>query len=393
MSVGVERVVRRPEAGLARRLYVYAFLEDFVLLYPVYAVLFAGAGLSAAQISSLFVIWSVTAVVFEVPSGVWADVVSRRRLLMVAPVLCGAGFGLWTVVPAYWAFAVGFVLWGLGSALRSGTMQALVFEELARVGASGSYAGLMGRSEAVAALAVMVASVVAAPVLGVAGFGGVGAASVGVCVLGVVAGWSMPETRGPRGEGEVEPSLGAVVREGWGQVRGSAAVRGALVLSVVVTGAAAMDEYVPLLVVSMGVAGAGVPLLVGLVTAGDTVGGWLAGRGVRWFGPVVLVSGLCLAAGSVGGSAWGLVLVAVAFGGLRWAMTAADARLQERIGDGARATVTSLAGLGSEVVAVLVFAGYGVGSLWAGPGVLFVVASVPFVVVALVVWRGGGSTT
>ncbi|NHW87161.1 MFS transporter, partial [Escherichia coli] len=41
---------------LAGTLYVYAFLTDLVLLYPVYALLFADTGLSVGQISSLFVI-------------------------------------------------------------------------------------------------------------------------------------------------------------------------------------------------------------------------------------------------------------------------------------------------------------------------------------------------
>jgi MFS family permease len=71
------------------------------MLYPVYAVLFAQTGLSAAEISSLFAIWSVTGFVLEVPSGLWADVYSRRRLLTLAPLLSAAGFALWTFLPCY----------------------------------------------------------------------------------------------------------------------------------------------------------------------------------------------------------------------------------------------------------------------------------------------------
>ncbi|TMR26983.1 MFS transporter, partial [Actinomadura geliboluensis] len=146
-------------------MYAYAFLEDFVLLYPVYAVLFADAGLSPAEISSLFALWSATAFFLELPSGLWADVFSRRLLLVVAPLLPGTGFVLWAFFPSFPVFAVGFVLWGVGSALRSGTMQALVYEELERVGAAGAYARVIGRSEAVSLLAVVAASAVASPVL------------------------------------------------------------------------------------------------------------------------------------------------------------------------------------------------------------------------------------
>ncbi|WP_412520994.1 MFS transporter [Actinomadura madurae] len=368
-------------------MYVYAFLEDFVVLYPVYAVLFAETGLSPAAISSLFVIWSVTTFSLELPSGVWADVFSRRLLLVVSPLLAGAGFGLWVLFPSYAAFAVGFVLWGAGSALRSGTMQALVYERLERVGAAGAYARLMGRSEAVSLLAVVAASAVASPVLAAGGYRALGLASVAVCAVCAVAGWFLPESRGG-GEDEPEPSLGSVVRQGWAQVRGEPAVRWALLLVVAVEGVTALDEYVPLLVRSTGVAAASVPLLVLVVTVGDAVGGWLAGRGVRWLAPVLAVGAVCLAVGSLSGRPGGLVLVAVAFGVFRWAMAAADARLQDRIGDGARATVTSVAGFGSETVAVLAFAGYAVGSRWAGAGVLMGAAAVPYLLTAVVLGAG-----
>lgn len=362
----------------------------------MYAVLFADTGLSPAAISSLFVIWSVTTFALEVPSGVWADVFSRRLLLVAAPLLAGAGFGLWAFVPSYPAFAAGFVLWGAGSAMRSGTMQALVYEELDRVGAAGAYARLIGRSEAVSLLGVMAATAVAAPVLGAGGYRALGAASVAVCAACAVAGWFLPESRRPRApesapEGaadeapdEAGPSLGSVVRAGWAQVRGEPAVRWALVLVMVVTGVTSLDEYVPLLAASTGVAAASVPLLVLVVTAGDAVGGWLSGRGVRWLAPVLVAGAVFLAAGSLSGRPAGMVAVGVAFGVFRWAMAAADARLQARIGDGARATVTSVAGFGSEVVALLVYAGYAVGSRWAGAGVLIAAAAVPYVVVAVV---------
>jgi MFS family permease len=367
-------------------LYTYAFLEDFVLLYPVYAVLFADTGLSPAAISSLFVIWSVTTFSLELPSGLWADLFSRRLLLMAAPLLAGAGFASWAFFPSYPVFAAGFVLWGAGSALRSGTMQALVYEELERAGAAGAYARLIGRSEAVSLLAVVAASAVASPVLAAGGYRALGAASAAACALCAVAGWFLPESRGS-GERE-EPSLGAVVREGWAQVRGEPAVRWALVLVVVLEGVTSLDEYVPLLVRSTGAAEASVPLLVLVVTVGDAVGGWLAGRRAGWLAPVLVVGAVCLAAGSLSGRPAGLVGVAAAFGVFRWAMAAADARLQARIGDGARATVTSVAGFGAETVAVLAFAGWALGSRWAGAGALMGAAAVPYAVVALVLWSG-----
>lgn len=359
-------------------------------LYPVYAVLFADTGLSPAEISSLFVLWSVTGFALEVPSGLWADIYSRRRLLVVAPVLPAAGYALWTFAPSYPSFAAGFVLWGAGSALRSGTLQALVYEELSRNGAQGSYARLIGRSQAAGTAAVLAASALAAPLLAAGGYRALGVASVAATLLGVPVALSLPESRGPgrraRGPGRGR-GFAAVLRDGLGEVRGTPGVWRGLVLVAALSGFDAMDEYVPLLAGSTGVGEAVVPLLVLLVTAGVTAGGLLAGRGERRAGPLLTLAAGCLATGAVSERPAGMVLVAVAFGIFQWAIAAADARLQGRIADGSRATVTSMAGLGTEVVAVAIFAGYAAGSRWWGPGPLFALAAVPYVVVAVALRR------
>ena len=70
-------------------------------LYPLYALLFADHGLSDAAISALFALWSVTTLVLEVPSGAWADVTSRRRMLAASGALAAAAFALWVLVPAH----------------------------------------------------------------------------------------------------------------------------------------------------------------------------------------------------------------------------------------------------------------------------------------------------
>ncbi|GAA3312048.1 hypothetical protein [Nonomuraea dietziae] len=67
------------------KLYAYAFLGDFILLYPVYALLFSDSGLTVPEITSLLVIWAASGLLLEVPSGALADTLSRRALLVAAP--------------------------------------------------------------------------------------------------------------------------------------------------------------------------------------------------------------------------------------------------------------------------------------------------------------------
>lgn len=318
----------------------------------------------------------------------------RRRLLTAAPALSGAGFALWTFLPSYPAFAAGFVLWGAGSSLRSGTLEALVHDELAAVGAPDRFPRLLGRSRALGTVAEMAATALAAPVLALGGHRAAGIASVLVCAAGVLVARAFPESRPPgrgerSGQAEPEPGFWQVLGAGWTEVRTVRPARRAVLLVSVLTGALAYDEYVPLLAASTGAAAAQVPLLVLLVSAGAAAGNWCVGRGPARTAPALVLAVCALVAGALSGSAAGLVLVAAGYGLCTWAATTAEARLQERVSDRARATVSSMAGFGSEVVSVLTFAAYGAGSLWFGPGPLFALAALPYLAIALATRRRG----
>lgn len=209
----------------------------------MYTLLFSDTGLSVWQISSLFVIWSIASLVFEVPSGAWADATSRRLLLVVGPLLTAVAFGLWVAAPGYWVFALGFLLWGLKSALTSGALEALVYEELQRVDAIEQYATLMGRGQVAGVVAAMCSGAVAAPVIAAGGFPAVGAASVAVCLLASLAAMLFPENR-IRVLDESERGWAGTLAAVLAEARRSRPVRAAVILVAVVASVwGALDEY------------------------------------------------------------------------------------------------------------------------------------------------------
>ncbi|MFI6284719.1 MFS transporter [Streptomyces sp. NPDC051018] len=398
----------RPLRRLERTLLVYAGLKDLILLYPVYALLFAEHGLTTGEISSLFILWSVTGLVVEVPSGALADLVSRRLLLVAGPLLKAVGFALWVFAPSYGTFALGFVLWGTGSALRSGALEALVYEELERLGAASRYTRLIGRSAAVAAMATATATAAAAPVLARGGFTALGLASVAVCLPAAAVAVLLPEHRDGRrsavpdtdttthshtgtGTGTGSAYL-ATLKEGLGEVRASPSVRRALLMTVLLTTVwEALDEYVPLLAAETGAAPYEVPFLVLTVWVGVTLGSLVAGRaerlGARASGLALAAGASAMAVGPLSGGPGGFLLLALAFLVFQTAEVVAGARLQAAITGPSRATVTSLAGLGTEVSTLMVYAVYGAASGYAGHGPLFALAAVPCLAAALVALR------
>lgn len=389
---------RVPVTGVRRitaTLYGYSFLDDFVLLYPVYALLFADTGMSLWQISSLFALWSITGVLLEVPSGAWADTVSRRRLLWIGPLLTAVGFALWVVTPSYWAFAVGFVLWGAGGALGSGALEALVYDELDRLGAADWYARVMGRGRAARLLGTMASAGLAGPAFALGGYPVVGAASVLACLLTAATATRFPEHR-VRPE-EAEDSWAATLRTGLAEVREDRCVRGALLLIPAVAAVwGALDEYTPLLVRDIGVAEATVPYLILLIWAGVTAGSLLTGPaerlGTTGLAALLAAAALALAVGAAAGSVAGIALVGLAFGGFQVAEVLADVRLQHRIDESRRATLTSVASLGTELATVATFGLYALLGTGASHGTVFAVLAIPYLVTALVLARARAAT-
>ncbi|MER6419258.1 MFS transporter [Streptomyces sp. NPDC001137] len=380
--VPVTAGVRRLTAAL----YGYAFLDDFVLLYPVYALLFSDTGLSVWQISSLFALWSLTGVVLEVPSGAWADAVSRRRLLRLGPLLTAAGFTLWVLTPSYWAFALGFVLWGARGALGSGALEALVYEELERLGEAERYARIMGRARAAGHVAIMAAMALAGPVFAWGGYPAVGAASVLACLASAATATRFPEDRAlPKADAE---DWSTTLREGLAAVRRDRSLRGALLL-VPAVGAVweALDEYTPLLVRDTGVAERAVPYLLLLIWAGATAGGLLAGpwerMGTAGLAAVLAAAALAMAVGAAARTPGALVLLALAFGGFQLATVLADVRLQQRIDDARRATLTSVAGLGSDLATVAAYGVYAAIETRAAHSTAFALFAVAYLVTAM----------
>ncbi|NLT56431.1 MAG: MFS transporter [Actinomycetales bacterium] len=391
-----------PETRLAGLVITFTGLCCFLPILPLAALVFDDAGLGVSQISSLFVLASLSVLVLEIPSGAWADTWSRRALLVLAALLAAAGFALWACLPSYPSFAAGFVLLGAHGALRSGSLEALVYEELDRSGSADRYAALMGRAAAVGTVTTGLAIAVAAPVLAWGGFRAVGAISVVACLLAALVAARLPENRAvgeSRGAGDRTSdrvsarfrAYVAVLRDGAAQVRGNGRLRLVLLL-VPAVGILwhILDEYVPLLAAAGGVARHRIPLVLLLLYVGVTVGGLLGGVASRsaarsqalvLAGAATVLAGGAVLAGEAGVPA-GFLGVALAFAGFQAVSIAVDARLQDAVEGAARATVTSLAGFGRELVALGSYALYAAGSAVLSHGRLFAALALLYLPVA-----------
>ena len=388
----------------------YHASRDAIPLYAVYALLFAEHGLSAGQISSLFVIWSVTAFVAEVPSGAWADTVDRRHLLVASALIHAAAFAAWTWWPSYAGFALGFVLWGVSGALMSGTFEALLYDDLVVRGERARYPRLIGYARSSALVFTLLAELAAVPLLHAGGYQLVGVASIGVALVQGLLAATLPVSRSARhggretdGESD-EDAAGYLVmlRAGLSEASRTPSVRRALLVASVLVGMTAYDEFFPLVADAHGVAATTVPVLVALATLAQAVGTARAGRTARMsprtLAAVVGAGAALISAGALVHPYVGFFGIALGYGLLNNAMIVAETRLQDSIQGSARATVTSVLGVGEETVALVTYAFVGLGSGVIGVPVAVALVGLPLVAGAvmshlMIMWRSPSRIT
>src|SRR5205814_9538745 len=111
--------------------------------YRAYLILEGGIGFAFSLIVTVNLVWQAqaaalnplelvlvgtvleaTALVSEVPTGIVADVYSRRLSIIIGVVLMGSGFLIEGMFPRFDAILLAQVVWGLGATFLSGATQA-----------------------------------------------------------------------------------------------------------------------------------------------------------------------------------------------------------------------------------------------------------------------------
>lgn len=176
--------------------FVYLFIEFsasifFAMLFVVTSLYEATvAGLTPVQLILVGTALEISAFIFEVPTGIVADVYSRKLSIIIGYILMGLGFLVEGLFPSFLPILLAQVIWGLGYTFTSGATQAWISDEIGEDDANklflratqvGLFASLIGMG-----LAVLVgANNVALPIQ-------VGA--IGVILIGITLAVIMPET-------------------------------------------------------------------------------------------------------------------------------------------------------------------------------------------------------
>jgi DHA3 family tetracycline resistance protein-like MFS transporter len=176
--------------------FVYLFIEFsasacFSMMFVVTSLYEATvAGLTPVQLILVGTALEISAFVFEVPTGIVADVYSRRLSIIIGYILMGVGFLIEGFLPSFVPILLAQIIWGLGYTFTSGATQAWITDEIGEDNANklflrGTQVGLFASLIGMGAAMVVGANNVAMPLR---------VGSLGVMLIGVALAFIMPET-------------------------------------------------------------------------------------------------------------------------------------------------------------------------------------------------------
>ncbi|BBE30325.1 hypothetical protein OSSY52_04660 [Tepiditoga spiralis] len=109
---------------------MYGFFKNLRFFEPFLILFFLEKGLNYFQIGILYAIREISTNILEIPTGIVADSIGRRRTMISSFSSYIISFIFFYLSKSYWLFILGMVFFSFGEAFRTGTHKAMIFEYL-----------------------------------------------------------------------------------------------------------------------------------------------------------------------------------------------------------------------------------------------------------------------
>ena len=144
--------------GNLRRFIIFRLFYSARFYYPVFTVLFLDYGLTLEQFAILNIVWAMTIVLAEVPSGALADIFGRKRLVVFAAIMMVVELALIVFAPIgaspilFMLFLANRICSGLSEAAASGADEALAYDSLKALGREDDWSRILQRTTQVVSI-------------------------------------------------------------------------------------------------------------------------------------------------------------------------------------------------------------------------------------------------
>jgi MFS family permease len=151
-----------------RSFIIFRLFYSARFYYPVFTVLFLDYGLTLEQFAILNIVWALTIVLAEVPSGALADIVGRKRLVVFAAIMMVLELGLIVFSPIgaspllFPLFLANRICSGLSEAAASGADEALAYDSLKALGREDDWSRILQRTTQVVSIGFFITMILGA---------------------------------------------------------------------------------------------------------------------------------------------------------------------------------------------------------------------------------------
>ena len=126
---------------------------------PIVVPFYESNGLSMKDIMILQAVYSVAIVVLEIPSGYLADVIGRRKTLIIGAIFGTMGYAIYSLSYGFAGFLIAEIILGIGQSCISGADSAMLYDSLLERGEEKKYTRFEGRITSLGNIAEAVAGI------------------------------------------------------------------------------------------------------------------------------------------------------------------------------------------------------------------------------------------
>lgn len=140
----------------------FNFFTDFKLYGPIAIIYFSQVSHSYALGGAIFSIAYITSAIFDVPTGIFADRLGRKRTIVLGTLSALIYVIFYAIGINFWILAIGAIFEGLSRAFYSGNNQALLHNMLSEEGMADEYHTYSGKLSSMFQIALGVSGLVGA---------------------------------------------------------------------------------------------------------------------------------------------------------------------------------------------------------------------------------------
>lgn len=128
------------------KIYLYKFISEFYLIVPILIPYYKSNMLDSTQIFTIQAAYALSILLLEVPSGYLADVIGRKKTLLLGALFMPVGLAVYIFTSSFFAFILAEFIIAIGNSMRSGCDSAFIYDTAIRLNAKSEYKKYEGRS-------------------------------------------------------------------------------------------------------------------------------------------------------------------------------------------------------------------------------------------------------